>query len=132
MSDLAGLIARLEEAGEGSRELDARVLFAINHAGAMRGFWNASTGLPSTLPDDFDALPNGLGRRGIEAVSPHFTTSIDAALTLVPEGCAWSVGCEIDFTPVARVFGHDIHADVCAVTPELALVIAALRARGSA
>jgi len=52
-----------------------------------------------------------------------------AALSLVPEGCAWQVGCEIDFTPTARVWGHDIHADEFAATPALALCIASFRAR---
>ena len=58
-----------------------------------------------------------------------YTESIDAALTLVPEGCAWHVGCEIDFTPTARVWGHDVHADEFGATPVIALCIAALRAR---
>ena len=72
-------------------------------------------------------------RGGIDADEewPPYTTSLDSAVTLVPEGCAWRAGCAIDFTPVAVVFGHDVHADADASTPALALCAAALRARAS-
>jgi hypothetical protein len=63
---------------------------------------------------------------------PAYTTDLDAAVRLVPEGYAWQVGCEIDLTPFARVFGHDVHAaDADASTPALALCAAALRARAA-
>ena len=62
MTDLETLIARLEAATEGSRELDGEIYSAMS--GKATGLNNA---------DDY-------------------TTSIDAALTLVPEGYDWDVG----------------------------------------
>lgn len=62
---------------------------------------------------------------------PAYTASLDAAQALVPEGYAWHCGCEIDLTPFARVFGHDLHEEECAATPALALCIASLRARAA-
>ena len=62
---------------------------------------------------------------------PHYTTSLDAALTLVPEGMAWTIlsgalhaACVGDAStgnPVTK-----------AATPALALCIAALKARAAA
>lgn len=60
-----------------------------------------------------------------------YTRSVDAALTLLPEGLAWQCGCEIDFTPVSRVWGHDIHFDEFAATPTIALLIAIMKARAA-
>jgi hypothetical protein len=59
-----------------------------------------------------------------------YTSSLDAALTLVPEGCNWSA--ESDGS--AHVWkGGDYYADISeygkAATPALALCAAALRAR---
>jgi hypothetical protein len=96
------LLALLESADRGSSELDAQVAAAIG--------WRQ-------MPDIAPCEP------------PPYSQSLDAALSLVPEWCAWSVGCEIDFTPTARVFGHDIHKEDFAATPALALCLAALRAR---
>jgi hypothetical protein len=96
------LLSLLESADRGSSELDAQVAAAIG--------WRQ-------MPDIAPCEP------------PPYSQSLDAALSLVPEWCAWSVGCEIDFTPTARVFGHDIHKEDFAATPALALCLAALRAR---
>ena len=131
---LKELIAKLEAAPEGSRELDAEIVVAINWRPAWctaskGGLWiDRSSGLR-----DPAVRLNALGRRSIGnppiGAYPKFSSSLDAALTLVPEGCAFQVGCEIDFTPVARVWGHDIHTDEFAATPALALCIAALKSR---
>lgn len=72
-----------------------------------------------------------------------YTASIDAALTLVPDGCGWSAGWgqilpdkpmgEARITRNAHFIGYDANYDVIvkanAATPALALCIAALRAR---
>lgn len=73
---------------------------------------------------------------------PHsFTTSIDAALKLVPEGKAWGVGSIMfDELPPRRAFAANCRREGCitpdtpaydavGATPALALCIAALRAR---
>ena len=63
------LIEKLEAATEGSRELDAEIAHAVT----------------------FNADHADLVSRRSCACSPHYTTSIDAALTLVPKDCTWSL-----------------------------------------
>ncbi len=60
-----------------------------------------------------------------------YTTSIDAAVTLVPSACCWQVQMDICYEPTALVYGHDIHHDCNGGSPALALCAAALRARAS-
>ena len=55
------LIAKMEQAGEGSRKLDAEIAFQSG--------WHV------------DNNDNWIGPQG-EIVVPHYTTSLDAALTL--------------------------------------------------
>ena len=115
MTALAALIAKLEAATEGSRELD----FAIRLVDEE----------PGTKIDG----------RFAELV-PRYTTSLDAALTLVPAdpkgGWYWRVG----HSSLYRGWAHlnRYHPDNCdtgdetsanAATPALALCMAALRAR---
>jgi len=60
MSDIKGLIERLEEATEADRGLDCAI----------------------------DTIDRGRPRN-LTGMTPHFTSSIDAALTLVPDG--WQI-----------------------------------------
>lgn len=73
-----------------------------------------------------------------EMETPHFcpTASLDAAMTLVPEGCVWSVG---DWSAIDKWVGAtcwppedrrpvDFSGITLAATPALALTAAALRA----
>jgi hypothetical protein len=77
----------------------------------------------------FDAMrESGYAVRDFEA--PAYTTSLDAAMTLVPEGCS----VHAFFQP--RKIGHKVEigcGHVCekAATPALALCAAALRARAA-
>lgn len=92
------LIARLEAAAKGSRRLDAeidRIITGRTDLVAGKHCW------------------------------PPYTTSIDAAQTLVPEGRRWELVSEPE-RGAAWVIGQGrfTHAS----TPELALCIAALRA----
>ena len=114
------LIARLEQAEVGSRELDRAVALALGWA--------------------IKRWPNGQGedwRRidGTLVLNTNFSTSLDAALTLVPTGWHWTV---YDTDGLGRGYAcaqveppeysyEPISAD--AVTPALALCIACLRAR---
>lgn len=115
---LSELIEKLEGASEGSTELSweiaTRVVGLTSHEYPL---WMRT--------DSFD------GKDGAICPTPPYTTSIDAALSLVPEGCWWNAGCEDDFTPVASVFGPGIHLHEFGATPALALCIAALRALSS-
>lgn len=71
---------------------------------------------------------------------PHFTASIDAALTLVPDGWKWSLHsadhagppCAYCVPNMGRLPWPVWVDDVYAATPALALCAAALRARAEA
>ncbi len=101
------LIADLEAAAVGSRKLDRTI------------YW--SLGFPFPRTGD------------MEKVIPLYTTSLDAALTLVPEEFVWQV--KTDFGPIAwaalsghqGIFWGDTKSE--ALTPALAVCIASLRAR---
>jgi hypothetical protein len=117
------LIERLEKAESGSRELDAEIACHID-------------GRRFQAIDRADRVifnVDGVGWpvwRSLKEI-PHYTTSLDAALTLVPEGLWFSVGCENDFTPVATVYAQNEQFDAFASSPALALCIAALKARST-
>lgn len=109
------LIKRLEEASEGSRELDHAVHCYM--VCGLNGPWGA---YKSAADWQKWALKGNWN-------SPAYTTSLDAALTLVPEGSDWTLhrvndGLTIwaDVGPIKEAWGN---------TPALALCIAALRAR---
>lgn len=100
----SGLRARLEAAREGNRALDLAICIALN------------TGRSTN--------PRNLG-------APAYTSSLDAAMMLVPEGFLWSVDT-LDAFPEACVAGPGpIGPDsyISAATPALALCIAALKAQ---
>ena len=67
----------------------------------------------------------------IERVWPAYTTSLDAAVTLVPEGFAWSAGAETRSNASVDKWG-EISEQGVAQTPALALCAASLRARAAA
>lgn len=119
------LIARLEAATEGSRELDIDI-------GELQGFiwqdggWCGADG-------DFRELPS-------------YTTSLDAAMTLVPEGLEWMVSNRAKRPHTGRAYVHNkalIFAGLggmtknpeyrgyehTASTPALALCVVVLKAR---
>ena len=103
---MTDLIARLEAAEIGSRELDAAIYDAID---------SPAIKIKTTLDYDF----------------PAYTTSLDAALTLVPEGLAWGVADRKDKSKPLAICGHADNpmTETYAATPALALCIAALKAR---
>jgi len=129
------LIARLEAATGPSRELDAQIAITCGKAPAV-----AFRPCVSLDPGTF-----GIGAYEIW-VAPSYTASIDAALTLVPEGWAierlshWpDIGASVELWEVTYRNGKPWHTsrdrkvevrDVA--TPAIALCIAALRARGDA
>lgn len=116
MSDLDTLIRDLEEATEGSRELDTAV---------TNWMWREKWG--KKLPKDLSIEP--------------YTTSLDAALTLVPEGWKWEIANHAgdDDGPRAALWWgipaehNDEIKQIGAHgnTPALALCIAALKARNA-
>jgi hypothetical protein len=138
------LIKRLEEAREGSAELDAEIALASGLYDHMR-FAEADRLSIRAVSDDVAELtvhgPRGGGVIYTE-YPPKFTRSVDAALTLVPEG--WRIaemkdGIKSDrgpycntrlWCPANRYLGYAYPGN--GATPALALCIAALKAIGAA
>lgn len=117
------LIARLEAATEGSRELDWDIAHLL---------------YPGEEPATVTVGPQ----------LPHYTTSLDAALMLVPDGWRWQIfgegkSSDMDPRPMAMLYGDTFDVDrgygqppdqdiewseAHAATPTLALCIASLKA----
>ena len=127
------LSTRIEQASSGSRELDAEIHEAVTSFPARRAGpgWADENALVVPVFPGWDILP-------------AYTTSLDAAMKLVPEGMAWSIGWG-QILPkqamAAAVIGHnakfvgydanyDVVARAEAETPALALAAAAMRVRG--
>lgn len=116
------LIERLEKATGACRELDAAIAQVVSaeHGPREKVYYESRT------VEYFDE------------VAPRYTASIDAALTLVPEGwtyvsleiCARGLSTQHCRASVERLVGeHDDEREHgYAPTPALAIVIAALRA----
>lgn len=103
------LIKAIEAASGPSRELDREVAFAVGwKRSPYSGDWVAPNGDPRNAPS-------------------YFTGSVDAALSLVPEGRVWSVGCIVKGPGYVAVLDNDGRSHRGA-TPALALCAAALRA----
>lgn len=105
------LIERLEKAKEGSRELDVEIAIRFHPKGDIIRLFHEQ----------------GLFKQSDSRI-PHYTTSIDAALTLVKPDWIWNIQsdgfCFID-TGEEIIEGHRD------TTAALALCIAALKARES-
>jgi len=114
---LLALAERVEKLIGPDREVDAEIADAVH--------WDD----PITFSDDARLLP--------------YTASLDAAMTLVPEGWNWMAGNRNQPTARAYVNNGELHFtgaaarknpaqqwhEVVAATPALALTAAALRAR---
>jgi hypothetical protein len=130
MTDLATLIAKLEAAEAGSRELDAEIVMAL------RGKIPDAISTPNLYPNTLLYRNDEIAPGALEWVNvPGYTASIDAALTLVPEGWVWkcqdkpAVACVAD-SKWAQKEIYQLKG--ISSTPALALCIAALRARATA
>lgn len=113
----ASVIERLEKATGPDRELDGDIYLFLHPE--MRQLSETATG--SIKPEHYS--------------SPVYTASIDAALTLVPEGWCWSAhggdvcrpGAQLDKPQIETADG-EIIVDQAATTA-IALCIASLKAR---
>jgi hypothetical protein len=116
---MVALADRCEAASGPDRELDAKI---ARETGAVN---------PRTARAGFGF---GYVDRGQWACSfvPAYTASLDAAMTLVPEGCSFDLVNRLGCTTV-RIFNRDGPLTDCrrAITPALALCAAALKARSS-
>lgn len=149
MSVLIDLSKQCENAKWVNREIDAAIAVAIRYHPYGPSHWLKDSAFPLKpnirkhphdghlieaqgwiLPFDQDGV-TPLPGNGWNA--PHYTSSVDAAMTLIPGGEEWSLhrvlydnkGCP------AAVVNLDL-PEVLAATPALALASAALRARHAA
>lgn len=133
-SSLDELIARLKEARYHLRELDARIWAHIDQrvvrrdgsqllAKSLRPFHSDECVLGEFTPNGFHT---SLGHR---PEIPHYTKSIDDGLRLVPKHYMWCVQVTGDGGRAVVGPMHGAWKEAGAATPQLALCIAALRAR---
>jgi hypothetical protein len=119
------LIARLEKATGPDRELDVAIAFAVGLIRERDGNYLYATGNDS----DMVVEPNEYDDHLVAQPLRYFTSSIDCALSLVPEGWIWDLAS----TGAAWVMPDgDIEGQIVVSGikhPAIALVIAALRAR---
>ena len=127
------LIAKLEQSPEGSRELDVAIWHLVETG------WQRDESDPGW---SFRPVrdPN-IGRTTVRdsVVAPSYTTSLDAALQLVPEGWGWLVEvwqreeswAQVVCRPKGSTKPSGIFEGAEAKSPALALCIAALKARAA-
>lgn len=132
------LIERLEKATGPDRDLDLDITLACLPNGE-----NGRARLPILAEDVGNHCYEWVEISGVSIRSaPHYTSSIDAALTLVPEGKYWDLSRGLPAQTIrhiywAEVYGddnaHDSQHPICpGANPAIALCIAALRARNGA
>ena len=128
---MTDLIRRLEEAKEGSRELDAAIAALIRHPVSDKG-----TVLPDWVHRNFPEwtiLQGGRLKAGCIWEAPHFTTNLQDAVSAVPEGMNWDVSGGHPTHVWATIWNDGCTTaenlyQVSGATPALALCIAILRA----
>lgn len=133
-STLTSLIARLEAAVGGDRELDGDIWWAVNRREAAICYNNAATGLPKKWDELPAVMPGGMGRLAVRSFAPTYSSSLDAAFSLIPDG--WRLYSIQDNTKfqgekywhAGLDKGNSVQS-IRAATPALALTIAALKAR---
>ena len=131
MTSLTSLIERIEAATGGERELDAEIWLACT-PGATRDKWSyihKATGRECTVDETRDATDRLI-------IVPSYTTSIDAALTLLPDGFKWKCGYSRHVPHNAEVIDYSAHTGTFIGESDasrcLALLAAILRARQAA
>lgn len=119
------LLERLEAASEGSRELD--IAIAEEVLGLIVEQIDCVNDTSPIREYSVKALHSNVWRN-----LPYYTTSLDAALALVPDGYEWLRKSPQTMT-VYRIPADDKewaqHIDARGATPALALTIACLKAR---
>lgn len=129
MTDLLALADLVEKLTGPDRDLEAEIWLACT-PGATRNKWSyvhKATGRECTVDETRDATNRLI-------IVPEYTTSIDASLTLLPEGWLWSAGvCRRENhasvgSEIGTVEGELIFETFGATAP-LALLAAILRAR---
>lgn len=130
MTDLNALIERLSNATGPDRELDAEIFRAIGMP-LPEQFMTAKIALEWNETEK--CFTFDLAETRVRYEQPPFTSSIDAAMTLVPEGYAASVEWSPRYPGSAWLYPpnnvNDISFEAEATSPALALCAASLKAR---
>lgn len=133
--NIRGLIERIEAASEGSRELDAEIGRTCGWVQKSHSQWGI--GAPHWWRDGrCQSEIIGWWHSQQAASLPAFTFSLDAAITLVPQGMHWCVDSDGDRYMASASVGpqpiggelYEPHAIADAETPALALCAASLKA----
>jgi hypothetical protein len=114
----AGILERLEAAQEGSREMDLAIWRAVGEGAPDRVQWD-------------------IENYYLRGIAPHYTTSLDAALQLVPEEVYRRLFIETSHPAKAGFI--ETHDEIKgpsglyfeAATPALAVCVAALKAKNA-
>lgn len=120
MGSHTALIEKLEQAQEGSRDLDAKFHLAM--------------GKISFIPEDFGHADCHICEAWEDM--PHYTTNLQAAVDLVPEGWGWSIedtgyGLIYRKEKIEGEAGHPIIAETNGhggITPSIGICILILKA----
>ena len=132
------LIEKLEAADGPSRELDAEIALAIDYEieglfpYTLKDVINYYDSISKATEDGFFTDPNCIASQ-----MPYFSKSIDAAMTLIPDGWEWEIqfGMLTDRNIFMVKMGQHIEVEhpnpfqECAPCFPLAICIAALKAR---
>lgn len=133
MSNFLELARRVEKATGRDRELDEAIMAALfvrdqRHIGCRE---EQEDGSWAPVKDSVWVDPET--DRWVGTAAREFTSSIDAAVTLVPKGYHWDVGNDNIAIIRDRRSSFEARVEHCAIaaTPALALCAAALRTRHS-
>lgn len=138
---LIELAERCEKATGPDRELDLAIHRQINPEHVTFMDADLAKGMAQLIAlggDAWEKRKEALFRETNR--SPRYTSSLDAAMTLVPANCCWSIIGPLCSGPdKPDHFGADVsefltnpeYPEVRAATPALALCVAALRARAA-
>ena len=97
---LSELITLLEGAGEGSRELDAEIGYAVDLIAEDDLSWRATVDRAGIE----EAVKRANSHQNVwSSYLPHYSTSVDAALSLLPDDEQWGVNWDIE----------GVHGGVC-------------------
>ena len=126
---LEALLARVSAGTGPDRELDAEIARAIGWKPLYRDDY--SKWWPPSAVTDARERKRSILHHPTQPL-PMFTTSLDAALTLVPDGCEWLRKTERTMTVYRVPFDPKEwarHIDIHAATPARALIAACIKAR---
>lgn len=128
MTDLLVLADRVEKLTGPDRDLEAEIWLACT-PGATRNKWSyvhKATGRECTVDETRDATDRLI-------IVPSFTASLDAVLTLLPDGFKWKCGYSRHVPHNAEVIDYSAHTGTFIGESDasrcLALLAAILRAR---